>query len=358
MDKNKKYNPDLAIHPGLTLKEELDFLGLTQVELAQRSGLNTTHISQIINEVDSITPETAIKFELALGVSADFWNNLQKNYDLAIARIEAEKKILAEVSEAKKFNCYNELADLGYVEKTRDWAIKTKNLLKHFAINSFSLLPDVEQVAFRQASGSFDNLSLAAWLRCGALEAKKIEVAQFSKSKIKEALPEFKKLTMLPDGFGNKLQDLCASVGIALVFVPYFKNTKVNGASRWIGGKAVIQLNTKGSYSDIFWFTFFHEIGHILLHGIKDQFIDYTGMDKDEKEREADEFASETLIPQREYDKLLSMVVLNATRIDSFAHLNGIGKSIVYGRLAHDKVVSWKTIGRLRQKLVIKSDKK
>ena len=356
MDKNKKYNPDLAIHPGVTLKEELDFLGLSQVELSQRSGLSTKTISQIINEVEPITSETAIKFERALGISADFWSNLQKNYELSVARIEAEKMISEEIAEAKKFSCYNELADLGYVEKTRDWALKTKSLLKHFALNSFSLLQGVEQVAFRQSSGSFDSLSLAAWLRCGALEAKKIEVQEFDKNKIKEILPELKKLTMLPDGFGKKLQELCASVGIAVVFVPYFKNTKVNGASRWIGGKAVIQLNTKGSFSDIFWFTFFHEIGHILLHGIKDQFIDYNGMDKDEKEREADKFASETLIPQSEYEKLLSIGGPNPTRIASFAHLNGIGKSIVYGRLAHDKLVNWRTIGRLRQKLVIKND--
>jgi HTH-type transcriptional regulator/antitoxin HigA len=354
MDKNKSYSPDLAIHPGVTLKEELDFLGLTQVELAQRSGLSTKHISQIINEVDPITSETAVKFELALGIPADFWSNLQKNYELSAARIEAEKKILAEIPEAKKFNCYNELADLGYVEKTRDWVIKTKNLLKHFAINSFALLPGVEQVAFRQAPGSFDKLSLAAWLRCGTLEAKKIEVGQFDKNKIKEILPELKKLTMLPDNFGNKLQELCASVGIAVVFVPYFKNTKVNGASRWIGGKAVIQLNTKGSFSDIFWFTFFHEIGHILLHGIKDQFVDYNGMDKNDKEKEADEFASETLIPEIEYKKLLSMGRSNTMHIGAFARLNGIGKSIVYGRLAHDNFVSWKTIGHLREKLLIK----
>jgi len=354
MDNNKKYNPDLAIHPGVTLKEELDYLGLTQVELAQRSGLSTKHISQIINEVEPVTSETAVKFELALGISADFWSNLQKNYELSVARIEAEKKILMEIKEAKKFNCYNELADLGYVEKTKDWKVRTKNLLKHFALNSFSLLPGVEQVAFRQAAGSFDVLSLAAWLRCGALEAKKIEVGEFDKNKIKTILPELKKLSMLPDGFGKKLQELCASVGIAVVFIPYFKNTKVNGASRWIGGKAVIQLNNKGSYSDIFWFTFFHEIGHILLHGIKDQFVDYNGMDKNEKEKEADVFATETLIPENEYNKLLSTGKLNAAYIASFAHLNGIGKSVVYGRLAHNNIISWRTIGRQREKLAIK----
>jgi HTH-type transcriptional regulator/antitoxin HigA len=213
----------------------------------------------------------------------------------------------------------------------------------------------VEQVAFRQSPGAFDELSLAAWLRCGALEAKKIEVSEFDKNGLKAILPDLKRLTMLPKDFGRDLQKLCASVGVAVVFVPYFKNTKVVGASRWIGGKPVIQLNNKGLYSDIFWFTFFHEIGHIILHGLKEQFVDYNGMDKDDKEREADKFAAETLISSLEYKKLLGMEDLSLKNIDVFARLNGIGRSIVYGRLAHDNRISWKTIGRLREKLAIGS---
>lgn len=87
------YNPDVAIHPGESLKDEISFLNLTQVDLAKRTGLSEKHINQIINGQDPITPDTALKLERALGTPAEFWNNLQKNYELNCARIKAENCI-------------------------------------------------------------------------------------------------------------------------------------------------------------------------------------------------------------------------------------------------------------------------
>jgi addiction module HigA family antidote len=87
------YNPNFAVHPGESLKNEMEFLHLSQVELSQRTGLSEKCISQIVNGVAPITSDTAIKLELALGTPAVFWNNLQKNYDLNMTRIALEKRI-------------------------------------------------------------------------------------------------------------------------------------------------------------------------------------------------------------------------------------------------------------------------
>ncbi len=348
------YNPNFVIHPGETLKDELEFLKLTQVELAQRTGLSEKHISQIINGADPITSDTAIKLEIALGVPATFWNNLQKNYELNLARIDSEKRITQEIEEGRKFICYPELVALGCIEKTGDWKTKTANLLKFFGVNSLSYIQNTEPIAFRQASGKFDQRSLAAWLRCGELDANKIETKEFDKKNIKSTISKIRQLTLLPDGFGSKLQELCASVGVAVVYTPYFKNTKVNGSARWMGNKAVIQLNTKGAFSDIFWFTFFHELGHILLHGVKGEFLDYQGKTKDEKEKEADNFAAEALIATDDYNKLLEIKPLIRPKVESFAKSIGIGTGIVLGRLAHEGKVNWKKIAHLRDRLVIK----
>lgn len=354
METKLSYNPNFAVHPGETLKDELEFLNLSQVELSQRTGLSEKHISQIINGADPITSDTAIKLELAIGVPATFWNNLQKNYELTIARIASEERIFKEIEEAKKFACYNELAKLGFIGKARTWQEKTQNLLKFFGVNSLAYIKVTEETAFRQAIGEFDQRSLATWLRCGELEANKVTVKEFDGAILKEVIPELKKLTFHPDGFAKKLKELCASAGIIVVFTPYFKNTKVNGSARWIKDKAVIQLNTKGAYSDIFWFTFFHEIGHIVMHGMKDKFLDYNGKAKDDKEKEADKFASETLIPPIEFDKLLKDVPLTKQKVEIFADSIGICKSIVFGRLAHDGMASWKKIAHLRDRLIIK----
>lgn len=347
------YSPDFVVHPGQTLKDELDFLKLTQVKLAQRTGISEKHISQIINGADPITPDTAIKLELVLGMPATFWNNLQKNYELNLARITSEKKIADQINKAKEFTCYPELVVLGYVEKVNNWKEKTENLLKFFGVNKLSYIKATEESAFRQTQDKFNEQSLAAWLRCGEIEANKIEVKEFNKSAVKDILPELKKLTLHPNEFGRKLQELCASVGIAVVYTPYFKNTKVHGSARWLNNKAIIQLNTRGAYSDIFWFTFFHEIGHILLHGVKERFIDYDGKVKNEEEREADNFATEVLIDSVEFEKLLKDRPLSKLKIEAFAKSVGTSPGIVVGRLAHKGKVPWKAIAHLRNRLVI-----
>ena len=347
------YNPDFAVHPGETLREELEVANISQVELMQRTGISEKHISQIINGEASITPDTAIKLERSLGVPAEFWANLQKNYDITVARIESESRLAKEINETKKFNCYDELITLDCIKVAKTWKEKTENLLNFFGVDSLAYLPQTEAVAFRQARGKFDERSLAAWLRCGEIEASKVEVGPFNKTRVREIIPEIKKLTLLPEGFGKRLQELCATAGIVVVFTPYFKRTRVNGSTRWIGDKAVIQLNTKGAYSDIFWFTFFHELGHVMLHGVKERFLEYDRKTKDDKEREADEFAAKNLIPESEYDAYIRSHQLNRVSAERFAKSIGVDVSIVLGRLAHEGRAPWRQIAHDRSRLLI-----
>ncbi len=354
VDTTLSYNPDIAIHPGETLKDEIVFLNLTQVDLAKRTGLSEKHISQIINGQDPVSPDTAIKLERALGTPAEFWNNLQKNYELNCARISAEQKMAAEIEEAKKFTCYPELVSIGFLAKATDWKNKAENLLKFFGVDSLLYIQRTEEIAFRQAPGKFNERSLAAWLRCGEIKANSIKTETFDRKKVREIIPEARKLTLHPAGFGKKLQDLCASAGIAVIYTPYLKNTKVSGSARWLGDKAVIQLNTKGSYSDIFWFTFFHELGHILLHGAKERFVDYKGKAINEQEKEANDFAASTLIPTSEYQVFLKNRPLTKQAVKTFAESISVDPGIVLGRLGHDNIAQWKQIAGARGKLTIK----
>lgn len=226
--------------------------------------------------------------------------------------------------------------------------------MRFFGVTSLSSIVNVtELAAFRGASGVLDQYSLAAWLRCGELQAREIEVGKFDKKEIKKIIPEIKKLILNSDNLGRELQRICAARGIAVVYTPYFKNIKINGSSRFINGKAIIQLNAKGGYSDIFWFTFFHELGHILLHGSKDKFLEYEGDVKDKKEGEADRFAREILIPSSSLKEFLEDKPLNAEKIKNFANLMMVDSGIVLGRLAHEKIVSWKNISHLRKRIVI-----
>lgn len=350
------YFPNKAIHPGRIILRALEKEGMTQESLSERTGLTEKHISQIINGKASITIETALLLENVFGGTASFWINLEKNYQETKARLDRQELLKKEAELVAEYP-YNELATLNYVEKIYDKLKKVINLWKFFGVNSLSYVLDTEPMAFRQShtKGKLNPYALAAWLRCGELDSNKIEVGQFDKKKIKEIIPEIKKLTLLPDGFGKKLQELCASVGIAVVYTPYFKNTNISGSARWVGNKAVIQLNTRGGYSDMLWFTFFHELGHIYLHG-KGKFIDFKETIKDDKEKEANKFSAEILIPSIEYERFLADKPVTLQKLESFAKSMDIGVDIIVGRMAKEKKVPWGKISHLRKKVIIKPD--
>lgn len=351
--KNLTYSPNFTVHPGRTLEENIDFFKMSQAELSLRTGISEKHISQIINGESPITPETAIKLERTIGISAEFWNSLQGNYDIACSRIAAEKRNEQEIKIAKKYN-YSELESFNLVPATLDRVERVKNLLTLFRVNSLQYVPRIEKIAFRQSAGKINNYSLFAWLRFGEIEAEKIKVGKFNDTKLKQSLTELKKLTFLPKDFYKMLQTICADCGVLVVYTPYFKNTKVNGAVRWLSDNPLIQLNSRGTFSDTFWFTFFHEIGHILLHGKKEKFLDFDRDIKTAKEKEADIFAANILIPENQYETLTSKKALTIKEAKDFANSLGVDFGVLVGRFAHDGLLSWAKAREFRTKIVIK----
>ncbi len=78
------------IHPGEHLAEMLDELGITQYRLAQAIGVAPIRINQIVHRRRSITADTALRLGQALGTSPEFWLNLQRMYDLDVARAKTD----------------------------------------------------------------------------------------------------------------------------------------------------------------------------------------------------------------------------------------------------------------------------
>ena len=351
------YNPDLLIHPGETLNDTLESLKMSQADLSVRTGLTPKTINEIINGKSPITPETAIKLEKVLTVPASFWNNLQKNHDERVQRAFALETIQTEISIAKKLTCYAELAKLGYVNETMIWEEKVNNLLLFFRLSSLQFIPKIHPVAFKKCNTKkiINEDNLAAWLRCGEIETEKKHLPTFNRNYLKKIINEFKQLTYNPQKFTETLKQKCFDCGIAISFVPYFKNTHVNGAVRWINDNPLIQLNTRGACSDIFWFTFFHELGHILLHGKKDEFVELIGdkTSQDQKENEANEFASNTLINKQEYIAFIQRGGFSIPSIKAFADNVGVHHSIVLGRMAREGSygINYATISKYRPRL-------
>lgn len=182
--------------------------------------------------------------------------------------------------------------------------------------------------------------SVSAWLRKGEIEARQIRCESFDKKAFFQALDGIRNLTMeTPEVFQSQLAEMCASAGVAVVFIPELPKTGVYGATRWIGNRAVIQLSLRYKSNDHLWFTFFHEAGHIIKHGRKEIFIERNGLDS-EKEEEANAFARDRLIPPAALRKFVqSWDGRSLAPIEAFALKIKIAPGIVVGRLQHDKLL-------------------
>lgn len=351
--KRHAFRPDYAVPPGETLDETIAALGMSQAELAQRTGRPKKTINEIIKGKAPISADTAIQLERVLRVPASFWNNLDRNYRETLARIKEEKRLQSQIEWLKTFPLTS-LIKRGWLPKYKSEIDKLKALLNFFGVagvKEWQALWENSGVAYRKSSAFQSKpAAVAAWLRKGELEALEVQCGHFSNSAFREALSSIRRLTRdAPENFEPEIKRLCAAAGAAVVFVPELPGTHLYGATRWIGkAKALIQLSLRGKSDDHLWFTFFHEAGHILLHGKKDVFIEAKGegcreIGGSEKEQEANRFAQDFLIPPGKYQAFIAGDAFNEPDIKAFADSIGIGPGIVVGRLQHDKVIPFYT---------------
>ena len=342
------YNSDLAIHAGEFLEETLEEVGMTQSELANRLGRPLQMVNEIIKGKKSITSTTALELEDVLGIPSHIWLGLENQYQIVLAKQKELELMQEETKLVSKFP-YADLVKNGFVKATRKAIEKVDELKRFFEVAKLAQIPQVRayQPAFRVSSaGNISHEAIASWLQAGRIEAKKIQTEKFDKKRLKEQLETLKNLMNLADINESlkELQKILNSCGIALVLLPHFKNTKVNGATFWLDNdKAVILMSLRGGFSDVFWFSFFHEIGHILLHPKREVFLEdgYSDDKLKKQENEADNFARELLIKDETFNAFISGKIFNKTSVLVFAKEQNIKPSIVVGRLMYEKIVAF-----------------
>ena len=351
-----RYEPDYAVAPGRTLRSTLHELGLTQADLAERTGISQKHVNQIIQGVAPITADTALRFERVTNVPARAWNLLETNYRERLARREQLQELADEAGWLDELPI-KELIRRGFVSAKAEKPVQVEEACRFFAVadperwRQLWLRP---LASFRQSSRfAADAGAVATWIRLGELEAAEIETAPFDAKKFREVLREARWLTQLPPTDGlERLRQSCAAAGIALVFLPEVGETRACGAARWLTPtKAMILLSDRFKRDDQFWFSFFHEAGHLLLHSKKELFI--SGSDGDnvsEEEEEANDFAASQLIPKR-YETALRHLHTEQD-VQRFAGEIGIASGIVVGRLHKEGLWDWSRGNRLRNKIL------
>lgn len=357
-----EYRPDFVSAPGETLQEILDSIGMSQAELARRTGRPDKTINEIIKGKATITPETALQLERVLDISAGFWLRREQHYRESLARLHEEEDLATKTDWLAQFPI-PEMVKKGWIDHFDDAVEQLKALLNFFGISS----PDQWKVAnysasFRQSAAyQIDPMAVAAWLRKGELEAQKIQCAPFNRSAFKNALIQARRLTAEPPAvFIPRLQEMCAEGGVVVVFVPQLDKTRASGATRWLApDKALIQLSFRYRTDDQLWFTFFHEAGHILLHGKRDAFLEVLNDDtayESEEEEKADRFAADFLISPEDMRTLKSLIpqggkYISLDTIQEFARDIGIAPGIVVGRLHYEGLLPYSHGNKLRKTL-------
>jgi HTH-type transcriptional regulator/antitoxin HigA len=335
------FQPDHVFPPGDTLLETLETLGLTQKELAARMGRPLKTINQIIKGTAQIMPETALQLEKVTGVPATFWIHAESNYRQHLARLQDEKQQGKDVGWLSRFS-YKKMADLRLVPLLPGKVERVGQLLRYFGVATpkqwESTYGDLCGAARESADLKTDLGDLSAWLRAGEVLAQKCECAPYDKEVFSANLVKVRELTAQdPAEVWPQVRQFCAEAGVALVLVPELPKTHVYGFTRWLTPeKALIQLSLRYKTDDLLWFTFFHEAAHILLHGKRDVFVETRGV-KNPKEKEANQWATDFLIPPQDWRNFLdsSAAIITESGIRAFAQKQGVAPSIVLGRLQH-----------------------
>lgn len=356
MNKNE-YKELITFHPGYYVKDYMEDQGITQNELAKRLQTSSKNISALINGKTSLSDEMVQNLSIVFGTSTTLWLNLNKKYIEKKIEINYQKELDYECSLVRLLK-YKYWVDLGLVKPTKYASEKVYELQRYFKVSSLDVLKEKDfLVQYRTGIANVSDknvINANAWVQTAINIGSEIEVHPFDKKKLSNAIPEIRNMTVQkPSTFYPRLKELLASCGVALVLLPTLTSSGVNGAVKWLGkDKVVLALNDRRKYADTFWFSLFHELGHVMQQRIKVLMICeknnkvLESNDKiDQLESEADNFAQETLIHEADYQSFIdkSLREFSSRSIKAFSEQINIQPGIVVGRLQKDGYLEYQT---------------
>jgi len=348
---------ELLPHPGETLVELLETYGMSQLELSQRIGFTPKHINEVCKGKKSITPEMAIRLSTVFNLSSSFWNNLQANYDSEYSELINEDTVTESEIEILKDVPVKELVTFGYLkqEDNRNKKSTILSLRKFFKVSELVYIPTVLDntvAAYRKSDKEINRIKLATWIAMG-LCGYRPSYNKLDVEKLNSEIPNLKKQILEKD-INVAIKNITAILdecGITFNVIHHLKGVPVQGYIRNMNDNILLCLTIRQKYSDIFWFTFFHELGHILSNKDKKtlNMVDYEKHDNFADEIHADEFASNVLIRKESFNEFMSKPI-TAFSIKELARKEGVTDSIVVGRLCHQDKSYYPKFEYLREK--------
>lgn len=349
----KETIPAFATHPGEILLDEIIANGYSQVDFANLIGLQRSQLNEIIKGKRDVNASTALLLEKALGIDAEYWMELQKNYALDKARLEAKDKARLEAIEI--WNIIKVMIPVPFFKKVQ---VITGDLLSDIKkIKQIYGVKNVEELATVSVQNNFarfrkstklkaDAVNIIGWVKFVQFISTENIVAPFNHESEAQLIKGLKEIFFENINVVERTKKLLAENGIKLTIQAKGEKSPIDGISYWCNGNPAIGMTLRYKRLDNFAFTLFHELGHIYKHLINNnqkEFIDLDSRNEEEEyltskeETEANNFSQNHLISQNDWNRYLKLYknVESDKAIISFAQEIKIHPSILRGRVCY-----------------------
>lgn len=352
------FHPDWISAPGDTIADILAQRGMSQREFAVKIGRTAEQVQGLLDGREPITESMAEKLVAALGGSSTFWTNRERRFREGIrhlGRLADDIEVTGWLRELP----VNDMIKMGWMPRAKDARERVVACLQFFGVSDLrtwrteytSLLGSA---AFR-TSARFESrpAAVAAWLRRGELEGGSIECKAWDVSRFDNAVNQARALTREkdPSRFLPALRALFAACGVAVVILKTPAGCHASGATRFVTRrKAIMMLSFRYLSDDQFWFSVFHEGGHLIRHPHR-LFLEERTMPSTKEEEEANTFAVDTLVPPQLRKEMLRLPI-DGRAVMRFARKAGVAPGIVVGQLQHLGILHHRQLNNLKRRYV------
>ncbi len=352
-----EYNDTIAFHPGYYIKEIVEESGLTQEDFAKRLDTTPKNLSLLIRGEQSLSIDIAMKLSRMVGTSVNYWLNIQNAYDALIAEFKSEEELAEErkVFEYFDYKFFRDNYGLPDLPRKKDEQIKEIRRFLNVATLTVLNRRDMA-VSFRSSTEGLteaNTIKANAMVQIATNKALEVNAPKFNKKKFEEAAKYALTLTKNHEEFYPLIKKAFWEAGVIFIILPNIAGSKTNGATKKVGDNIMLMVNDRRLNADSFWFTLFHEIGHIINGDYGISFEKETGAQEDA----ANKFAEDSLIPSKQYQEFIECAQFDLKSIRQFANTIDRDPGIVLGRLQNDKKVDFNdwTMKPLRHKYKVKT---
>ena len=351
------FQPDWFSKPGDTLLMLMEQRELSSEDVAKRIGCERSIVQGLLSGAVAVDDNLANALSKHVGGTSSFWLARQAKYAALLERAADRVPKTSAATWVKQFP-HRDMTHYGWIDRPSKRDHLLSAYLAYFGVAtpeewSEKYEKSMKETAFR-TSPTFQSKvgAISAWLRQGELEAASTPCASWKPRQLKDSLDDLRVLSKAksPAYFLPRARRICAEAGVAVVFVRAPSGCSASGATRFISpNKAMLVLSFRYLSDDHFWFSFFHELGHLLLHKSTMTFVDGEPGTDGDLEAEANDFAANVLIPPSRQDELTDLPA-RSEPIIRYAYSVGVSSGIVVGQLQHRSIIKRSQMNRLKRR--------